>query len=272
MGRKKRRGRGGISWFKERELYVARYTVETETGPKRKAIYHKDYEEVERLLNEALADRGKGLVFDAGTMTLAEYMNRWLEDSAKGRLAHRTYDAYEQRVRDHINPAIGKIKLAKLSPANVQAFYNVKLTKDGLSTGTVRAIYAVLHGALDQAVKWNLIPRNPAASVDPPKLRQEEMTVLDADQARRFLEAARGDRWECLYTLALFCGIRRGELMGLKWADINLQARTLRINRQLQRMRDGGGLYFSQPKNASRRTVHLPKTAVEALRSHGRGR
>ena len=176
-------------------------------------------------------------------MTLAEYMERWLTDCAKGRVAHRTYDAYEQRVRDHINPAIGRIKLAKLSPANVQAFYNVKLTKDGLSTGTVRAIYAVLHGALDQAVKWNLIPRNPAASVDPPKLRQDEMTVLDADQTRRFLEAARGDRWECLYTLALSCGIRRGELMGLKWADIDLNAGTLRINRQLQRMRDGGGLY-----------------------------
>jgi len=91
---------------------------------------------------------------------------------------------------------------------------------------------------------------------------------LDTDQARRFLDAVKADRFECLYVLALSCGIRRGELVGLKWADINLQARTIRINRQLQRMRDGGGLYFSQPKNASRRTIKLPQTAVEALRSH----
>jgi integrase len=259
--RKKRRGRGGISKVKGRDLYVARYTVETEEGPKRKAIYHKDYEEVERQLNQALADRGKGLVFDAGAMTVAAYMNRWLVDCAKGRVAHRTYDSYEQRIRDHINPGIGRIKLAKLSPANVQAFYNSKLAS-GLASGTVRAIYAVLHGALDQAVKWNLIPRNPASSVDPPKLRQEEMTVLDADQARKFLDTAKGDRFECLYVLALMCGIRRGELVALKWSDIDLDARTLRINRQLQRMRDGGGLYFSQPKNASRRTIKLPERAL----------
>ena len=267
MGKKNRRGRGGISKVKGRDLYVARYTVETETGPKRKAVYGKDYEETERLLNQALADRDKGLVFDAGAMTVAEYMNRWLVDCAKGRVAHHTYDGYEQRLKDHINPGLGRVKLAKLSPANVQAFYNAKLTS-GLAPGTVRAIYAVLHGALDQAVKWNLIPRNPAASVDPPKLRQEEMTVLDADQARRFLNAAKGDRWECQYVLALSCGIRRGELMGLKWSDIDLDARTLRINRQLQRMRDGGGLYFTRPKNASRRTINLPETAINALGSH----
>ncbi len=125
-----------------------------------------------------------------------------------------------------------------------------------------------MHGALDQAVKWNLIPRNPAASVDPPKLRQEEMTVLDADQARRFLIAARGDRFECLYVLALMCGIRRGELVGLRWTGIDFVARTLRVNRQLQRMRDGGGLVFAQPKNASRRTIKLPERALEALRIH----
>jgi integrase len=267
VGKKKRRGRGGISKVKGRDLYVARYTVETETGPKRKAVYGKDYEETERLLNEALANRDKGLVFDAGAITVASYMNRWLVDCAKSRVAHRTYDGYEQRIRDHINPGIGRIKLAKLSPANVQAFYNAKLNS-GLAPGTVRAIYAVLSGALDQAVKWNLLPRNPASSVGPPRLPQEEMTVLDADQARRFLEAARGDRWECFYVLALSCGIRRGELVGLKWSDIDLNASTLRINRQLQRMRDGGGLYFTQPKNVSRRTIRLPETAINALRSH----
>lgn len=112
-----------------------------------------------------------------------------------------------------------------------------------------------------------MIPRNSAAAVNLPKLHQEEMIVLDADQARRFLDTARGDRWERLYALALSCGIRRGELVGLKWSDIDLDTRTLRISHQLQRMRDGGGLYFSQPKNASRRTITLPETALNALKS-----
>lgn len=267
MGKKKRRGRGGIRKVKGRDLWVARYTVETEEGPKRKAIYHKDYEEVEKQLNEALTNRGKGLVFDAGAMTVAQYMNRWLVDSAKGRLAHRTYDAYEQRIRDHINPGIGRIKLAKLSPANVQAFYTAKLNA-GLASGTVRAIYAVLSGALDQAVKWDLIPRNPAKSVNPPKLRQDEMTVLDAAQGRVFLNAVQGDKYECFFVLALTCGLRRGEIAGLRWSDIDNDARTLRVNRQLQRMRDGGGLYFTQPKNASRRTIKLPRRALESLKRH----
>ena len=94
------------------------------------------------------------------------------------------------------------------------------------------------------------------------------MTILDADQTRRFLDAAKGDRWECLYILALICGIRRDELMGLKWTDVDLGVSTLRINRQLQRMRDGGGLYFTQPKNNSGRTIKPPEPAVNALRSH----
>jgi len=84
-------------------------------------------------------------------------------------------------------------------------------------------------------------PSRSASSVDPPKLRQEEITPLDADQARRLLDAAKSDGFECLYVLALMCGIRRGELMGLLWGDIDLNAGTLRINRQLQRRRDGGG-------------------------------
>ncbi len=101
MSKKKKRGRGGISKVKGRDLYIGRYTVETDEGPKRKAVYGKDYEEAERLLNQALVDRDKGLVFDAGAMTVAEYMNRWISDCAKGRIAHRTYDSYEQRMRSH---------------------------------------------------------------------------------------------------------------------------------------------------------------------------
>jgi integrase len=113
-----------------------------------------------------------------------------------------------------------------------------------------------------------MIPRNPAASVDPPKLRHEEITPLDASQARRFLQGARTDRFEALYVLSLTVGLRMGEALGLKWSDMDLDAGMLRVNRQLQRIREGDGLVFYEPKNASRRTVELPQRAVEALRSH----
>jgi integrase len=166
---------------------------------------------------------------------------------------------------------LGRKKLSKLSPANVQTLYAGKL-RDGLKPSSVRYIHAVLHRALEQAVKWNMIPCNPAAAVDPPKVRQEEITPLDAEQARVFLNAARGDRYKALYVLSLTAGLRMGEALGLKWSDVDLEAKTLRVNRQLQRMRREGGeagrLVFSEPKNASRRTVDLPQRAVEALRSH----
>jgi integrase len=100
---------------------------------------------------------------------------------------------------------------------------------------------------------------NPAARVDPPKIRQEEVTPLDAAQARTLLHDARGDRFEALYVLSLTVGLGMGEALGLRWSDIDLDAKTLRVSRQLQRMRDGGGLVVSEPKHASRRTVDLPQ-------------
>jgi integrase len=121
---------------------------------------------------------------------------------------------------------------------------------------------------MEQAVRWNMIARNPVRAVDPPKGRQEEITPLDPKQARRFLEAAKVDRFECLYILSLTCGLRMGEALGLRWSDIDFDAGTLRVNRQLQRIREGGGLVFSEPKNASRRTIDLPQKTVEALRIH----
>ena len=116
------------------------------------------------------------------------------------------------------------------------------------------------------------MPFNPAPRVDPPKIRQDEITPLDADQARTLLEVAKGDRYDALYVVTLTCGLRMGEALGLKWSDIDLNKGTLRVNRQLQRMRRNGDkpgtLEFSEPKNASRRTVDLPQRAVEAFRSH----
>jgi integrase len=222
---------------------------------------------VQRKLAEAMGDAAKGIYFDDENQTVAQYMDRWLEDSARGDLGHRAYHNYKLQIRRHISPAFGRLKLSKLTAAHIQSLYAAKL-RDGLKPSSVRYIHAVLHRALEQAVRFNLIPFNPAARVDPPKIRQEEITPLDAEQARKFLHAARGDRFEALYVLSLTTGLRMGEALGLRWSDVDLDAGTLRVNRQVQRMRGGGGLVFSEPKNASRRTLELPQRAVEALRSH----
>jgi integrase len=248
-------------------LFQGMYMAQTPDGPKRKYIYSRKYGDVKMKLAEAMGDAAKGIYFDDENQTVAQYMERWLEDSARGDLGHRAYHNYKLQIRRHISPAFGRFKLSKLTAAHIQSLYAAKL-RDGLKPSSVRYIHAVLHRALEQAVRFNLIPFNPASRVDPPKVRQEEITPLDAEQARRFLQAAGGDRFEALYDLSITTGLRMGEALGLRWSDVDLDAGTLRVNRQVQRMRGGGGLVFSEPKNASRRTLDLPQRAVEALRSH----
>jgi integrase len=267
MAKKRQRGNGAGTVYprKNRDGKVTGYRGSYfAPDGKRRYVSAKRKGDTERALREAMTDADRGLTFDASNQTVSGYMTRWLEDFAKGTIAPRTYHNYRLQIREHIVPAFGTMKLSKLDTPNIQALYTAKL-RDGLKPSSVRYIHAVLHCALEKAVELRLIPRNPAASARPPKIRQEEITPLDVEQARLLLEAAKDDRFECLYVLSLTCGLRMGESLGLKWSDIDLDAGTLRVHRQLQRIREGGGLVFSEPKNASRRTIDLPQKAVEAL-------
>ncbi len=270
MGKKKQKGNGTGTVYprknKDGKVIGYRGSYFALDG-KRRYVSAKRKGDVEKVLRAAMADADRGLAFDAGNQTVGEYVTRWLEDFARGDLAPRTYHNYKLQIREHIIPAFGPMKLSKLDTANLQALYAVKL-RDGLKPSSVKYIHAVLHRAMSKAVELRLIPHNPAAGADPPKVRQEEITPLDAEQARAFLDAAHGEKFEALYALSLTCGLRMGEALGLKWSDIDLSAGTLRVNRQLQRMREGGGLVFSEPKNASRRTIDLPQRTVRALQSH----
>src|SRR5215203_4175617 len=251
--------------------YMARYTVQTPDGPKRKVIYGRKYKEVEKKLAEARGDAARGIVYDDENQTVGEYMTRWLSDSAKHAVKATSYRAYESQIRNHIVPALGKVKLSRLTPAHLQAVYAAKL-REGMKPASVRQIHAIVHKALKQAVRFNLIPTNPASKVDPPKVRQEEITPLTAEQASKLLDVIHNerDRFEALYVLALTTGLRIGELLGLKWSDIDLDARRLRVSRQLQRGEEG--LIFTESKAASRRTVDLPARTVEALKCHRKRR
>jgi integrase len=270
MAKKRQRGNGAGTVYprKNRDGKVTGYRGSYfAPDGKRRYVSAKRKGDAERALREAMTDADRGLVFDASNQSVSEYMTHWLEDFAKANLASRTYHNYKLQIREHIVPAFGKMKLSKLDTPNIQALYTVKL-QDGLKPASVRYIHAVLRCALEKAVDLKLIARNPAASARPPKIRQEEITPLDVEQVQVLLEAAKGDRFECLYVLSLMCGVRMGESLGLRWSDVDLEAGSLRIHRQLQRVREGGGLVFSEPKNASRRTIDLPQRTLEALISH----
>jgi integrase len=247
--------------------WMGRYTAQTSTGPERRSVYGRTYKEAEKLLAVAMGDAARGIVYDEN-QNVGKYMTRWLSDSAKHTVKAPSYRAYESQIRNHIGPALGKVKLSRLTPAHLQSLYAAKL-REGMKPASVRQIHSIMHKALEQAVRFNLIPTNPASKVDPPKVRQEEITPLTAEQASKLLDVIRNerDRFEALYVLALTTGLRIGELLGLKWGDIDLDARRLRVSRQLQRSREED-LIFTEPKAASRRTVDLPARTVEALKRH----
>src|SRR5215210_3015302 len=247
-------------------LFMARYTVHTPDGPKRKTIYDRKYREVERKLAEAMGDAARGIVYDDENMTVSEYLDRWLSDSDRGTVRESTYSRDKYLVTNHIKPSIGRIKLKNVSALHLQRLYRDRLDA-GLSGSTVQKMHHVIHKALSQAVRWDLILRNPADNVKAPTPSTKEIHPLSADEARQLLEAARDDRLEALYVLALHTGMRRGELLGLKWDDVDLDNETIRVRRTLTRK--GTGYVLGEPKTRkSRRTIRLTKRAVEALRSH----
>ncbi|MDQ3493518.1 MAG: site-specific integrase, partial [Chloroflexota bacterium] len=159
---------------------------------------------------------------------LGPFLRRWLDDTARPALRASTYDSYDAILRLHLIPGLGRIPLAKLAPADVQSFLNVKL-ESGLSPRRVQYLHAVLRRALGMAERWGLVSRNVAKLVDPPRVPRHEIEPLTPEQARRLIEAAAEDRLRALWVTALGTGLRQGELLALRWEDVDLDGRkTLR--------------------------------------------
>ena len=228
--------------------------------------YARTQAEASAKLTVALKATADGIALPSEQQTVAEFLTAWLEESARRTLRPSTYRSYRQIVRDHILPEIGNVRLARLTPHQVQRLINHRL-ESGLSPQSVLYIRGVLRGALNEALRWGLVVRNVATLVQPPRVQRYEISPLDAEQAQRLLTAIRGDRLEALYSVALAIGLRQGEALGLRWQDVDLDAGILRIRHALQRI--DGKLVLVEPKTMrSRRTIQLPSLAVGALREH----
>ena len=162
-----------------------------------------------------MAGRDKGLIFEAGKRTVGEFFECWLEEVVKSSSSHRTYSTDAQQVRDHIAPTLGRIKLKNLRKSHIDRLYREKLDS-GLSPSTVRRVHAVLHRSLEEAVKGDLIYRNPAAYANKPKVEQEEIEPLDFHPGRSVPESREGQCFEALYVVCLMCGLRQGEALALR--------------------------------------------------------
>jgi integrase len=222
--------------------------------------------EAEKRLSEMLHQIDTGSFMKPGKTTVADFLERWLEDY-RPNLSPRSQERYRQVVRKHLIPNIGTIVLTQLKPEHLQKLYTSMQNND-LSAGTVAYVHNVIHVALKTALEWGLIVRNPADAVSTPRVRRTEMQTWNEQEIGQFLEAAKSTPYYALFYTALFTGMRRSELLGLKWSDVDLVMGQISVGRSLHHLNDGR-LIFSETKSAkSRRTIALPPSAALILKAH----
>lgn len=243
---------------------------------RRRHTYHGPKRAAEQEMTRLLREIDTGTYIEPERLTVAQYLERWLKDSVEPNVAPRTAERYATIVRKHLVPALGHHPLTKLFPLHVSDYYSEALKTGrvddtgGLSAQTVLHHHRVLREALQQAVKWQLVLRNVADAVDPPRPERKEMQSLDEKQTAALLQKARGTRMYLPILLAVTTGLRRGELLALRWSDVDLDSAKLAVCRSLQATKTQG-LIFREPKTQrSRRVVSLMPITVDALKKHKR--
>ncbi len=264
--KKRSNGEGSIR-KKQNGRWVATLTLGHDQNGKQKrwSFSGKSQTEVRVALEKAKADQGKGVLVEGASITLAAYFVQYLEYK-KGQVRYNSHKSLEYHSRVHILPRLGKLPLGKLTALNVQGFVTA-LTQAGHSHHVVGGSLRVLKMALRQALRWELLGRNPADNVKPPKVERQEMKVWTQQQALQFLRFAETHRLYAVFFLALVTGMRKGELLGLRWEDIDFSSRTLTIRNNLVCI-DNKPTLQAPKTHASRRTIALNDDAIAVLEQH----
>jgi integrase len=229
----------------------------------RKVLYARSRQEISEKLKRAIGARQDGSLVRDERQTLSEYLEEWLRETAKPRIRPSTFTSYESIVRKHISPVLGRVPVRKLTPQEVQRWLNAKHQR-GLNT---RRMHGILRAALNQGVKFGVVPRNVATMVTPPRTPSYEIEPFSPDQIKTLLEALQGHRLEALYSVAIAMGLRQGEALGLRWEDVNFKIGTLRVRYALQRI--DGRFELVEPKTQkSRRILYLPAVTLDSLKEH----
>lgn len=264
MTKRRGHGEGTIHFWEEKNLWVAKVTL---PDGRRKTKYGKSQKELKEWLLAIRKAAGDGTLADGEKLRLAEFLEQYLQDYGQHALRASTFRSYSNLIRLHIVPELGNIKLPLLRPHHLHTLYARK-REAGLSDRTVQYIHGLLHRALNKALKWGIVTRNVADLADTPPNKRKAMHVWNSEQVRAFLESVRDDRWAAIYFLACGTGMRQGEILGLLWREVDLEAGTLKVTRSAQSVR-GQGIVFSEPKSEkSRRLIHLPSFVVSALQRH----
>jgi integrase len=259
---KKIRGRNdGSIWKQGNNLRAA-----VSLNGKRVTKSFKTKSECKAWIREKQGQIDQGLTFSATKLTLEQYLNDWLVIHNTN-LKPKSGQRYEQISRDYILPYLGKSRLQDLRVEHIEGLYQA-LLQDGVSVRNVRYVHSLLHRSLSDAVKRGVVGLNAAHGARQPKMVHQEMKILDENQVRQFFIAVQDDRNEALYHMAIKTGMRKGELMGLKWTDLDWNRGTIRVQRQVQRV-TGQGMVFMSPKTkAGRRSIALGEETLRILRCH----
>lgn len=249
------RGKGeGTIRKRPNGLWEARLELGTIDGKRRfKTVYGKTKREVTEKLYQLKQQQSQGINLAAEKQTVGQFLTNWLEQTIKPNRRDKTYENYEYLCHAHLIPAIGRILLTDLSPQQCEWLVN-QLREKGISANTVHGALRTLSTALNRAVNFGLIARNPVDVIEKPKIEKRPATVWNQDQAERFLDTVEGHRLEPLYCIALSLGLRRGELLALTWDDIDLEQRALRVRKS--------------KTDAGIRTLPLPSVLVGVLEAH----
>ena len=265
----KRRGNGEGSIYQRSDgTWCATYSAGYNSHGKRvrRTIFGVTREEARDKLTKILSTKLSGPEFESSRLKLNLYLERWLEDSARPTVRITTYQSYRGIINNHINPQLGGVMLAKLTPTHILGLY-ADMERDGASPRVRQLTHAVLRRALKQVVKWGLALRNVCDAVDPPRVAHKEISPLTPEQVDKLLKETKHDRLHGLYVLAVTIGMRLGELFALQWPNVDLSKGTINVCQTLIDI--NGQLILAEPKTTkSRRLIQLPKVAVYALKKH----
>ena len=281
MAKKKANGEGTIRQRKNGK-WEGRFTYGRDplTGKQlQRSVYGDSHKEVQQKIREALAQVNNDAYINPTKLTLEEWLDIWLKTYQKNSLKETTYSNYLTLTQRHIIPYVGKIQLCKIKTIQLQELYN-KLEQDGrvsrpesqnqpkgLSAKTVRNIHSILYSAFEAAIRAGVINQNPAKYCVLPKKEHKEMAILPLDMLDKFFVEAMKTNYFSLYYLDLSTGLRRGELLGLKYGDVNFETGMLNVSRQLQRI-DGKLVTNSLKTKLSKRSIQLPVETLEVLKEH----
>ncbi|GGQ77720.1 tyrosine-type recombinase/integrase [Couchioplanes azureus] len=270
MTSKRRRAHGEGSVYEQRPgLWAASIDVGWVDGKrKRKTVYAASEKEAVRKRGELLSRQQRGENLAAPPRTLSQWLDEWMAMKQHESTRQSTLRGYRWLVESHVRPTLGRVPLDKLTPTMIRRVLTAK-TGEGLSATTVRHIHGLVRNVLSDAQREELLHRNPALAVRAPSARTVERRALTVDEARRLLDSIAGERLEALWVCALTVGLRRGELLGLRWSDLDFAGGALTVRQTVLRV--DGRLVFTPPKtDRSRRTVPVPAQTLALLRRHRR--